>query len=61
MKSKEVKRNEANIRNDKWASLSADQKLASLNSSQLRASKQRKKLGQIGEDRKVIIPANCIY
>ncbi len=60
MKSKEQKRNEAQARNEKWAAMSPEAQLNHLNALKLRASKQRKKLGQIDDKKKVIIPVGCI-
>ena len=60
MKSKELKRTEALARNTQWAALSPEAQLNHLNALNLRASKQRKKLGQIDDKKKVIIPAGCI-
>lgn len=60
MKSKEQKRKEAEARNSKWKSLTSEQQLQYLDTMKFRASKQRKKLGQIDEKKKVIIPEYCI-
>ena len=53
MKKKDVKRAEANERNEKWAGLSPVDQLAHLNRLKLRATKQRAKIqDQIDKDEK---------
>jgi hypothetical protein len=61
MKNKLQKRQEADVRNKKWNSLSSIEKLQYLNDKNLRAPKQREKLGQIDNKGNIIIPKNCIY